>query len=202
MRFIPLDWLPALHVFLGDRVARGRRAPARDALAVALGLHGMRVGEVCRALRQDLDLLDGRLHVRTLKGGRARSLRLHSSLAGALRSWAEGRPGGSLLSTSSGRAVFPSQFQRGCRQLTLEALGESFRFHALRHTFAMQVYSATRDLLLVKRLLGHRSVSATEVYADALAEIPVELLLDLGGVEECRFPAKPTVRQLRIFDAG
>ena len=33
-----------------------------------------------------------------------------------------------------------------------------------RHFFALQVYLQQRDLLLVKNLLGHRTLAATEVY--------------------------------------
>ncbi len=41
---------------------------------------------------------------------------------------------------------------------------EKFTPHSCRHFFALQVYLQKRDLILVKELLGHRSLSATEVY--------------------------------------
>ncbi|MBI3873209.1 MAG: tyrosine-type recombinase/integrase, partial [candidate division Zixibacteria bacterium] len=37
--------------------------------------------------------------------------------------------------------------------------------HSLRHTFATRLYHKTGDLYLVQRALGHRQLTATEVYA-------------------------------------
>ena len=42
--------------------------------------------------------------------------------------------------------------------------------HATRHSYAVEVYRRTRDLRLTQRLLGHSSVTTTQVYADVLAE--------------------------------
>lgn len=40
------------------------------------------------------------------------------------------------------------------------------RFHSLRHTLAITVYEATKDIKLVQILLGHRSIKNTMVYLD------------------------------------
>ena len=42
--------------------------------------------------------------------------------------------------------------------------------HSCRHRFAMQLYERTGDVLLVRRALGHRSISSTLVYARASEE--------------------------------
>ena len=41
---------------------------------------------------------------------------------------------------------------------------EKFTPHCCRHFFALQVYLQKKDLILVKELLGHHSLNATEVY--------------------------------------
>ena len=43
--------------------------------------------------------------------------------------------------------------------------GDKRYFHCLRHTFAVKTYYLTRDIYRVKTLLGHSSVTTTEIYA-------------------------------------
>jgi integrase len=40
--------------------------------------------------------------------------------------------------------------------------------HAVRHAFAVQMWRKTRNLMLVKQLLGHEQVTTTQVYATAV----------------------------------
>ncbi|MBT4480239.1 MAG: tyrosine-type recombinase/integrase [Bacteroidetes bacterium] len=40
------------------------------------------------------------------------------------------------------------------------------RFHDLRHTAALRAYLKTRDIYAVARLLGHASVTTTQIYAN------------------------------------
>ena len=54
------------------------------------------------------------------------------------------------------------------RPLGLYELGKSA--HALRHSYAVELYRRRRDLRAVQKQLGHRSVQTTQRYADVLAE--------------------------------
>lgn len=40
------------------------------------------------------------------------------------------------------------------------------KFHALRHTFALNLYKRTRDIRLVQVALGHKSLSNTMIYVE------------------------------------
>lgn len=40
------------------------------------------------------------------------------------------------------------------------------KFHALRHTFAVEIYMKTRDMKLVQLCLGHKSILNTMIYVD------------------------------------
>lgn len=63
----------------------------------------------------------------------------------------------------------------------LHSCGVSATLHQLRHRFGTGTYQATRDLRLVQDLLGHASVTSTQIYADwnrtgaaaAVAALPV-----------------------------
>jgi len=39
-------------------------------------------------------------------------------------------------------------------------------FHCLRHTFAVKTYYQTKDIYLVSKLLGHHSVTVSEIYTE------------------------------------
>ena len=48
-------------------------------------------------------------------------------------------------------------------------------FHSLRHTYAIRKWVETRDIYIVKELLGHSSVTVTEIYTN----MPIEFLKDV-----------------------
>lgn len=79
-----------------------------------------------------------------------------------------------LLPSTRGTPVRRETFNRMARKIFDALLGAAhgLTFHSLRHTFAMRVYAESRDLFLTKQLLGHASVSTTEIYARSLAELP------------------------------
>lgn len=62
--------------------------------------------------------------------------------------------------------VFNAQF----RQAVADAEIPDFRFHDLRHTFATRMLRQTRDLKLVSKLLGHKSIETTSRYAHVLVD--------------------------------
>lgn len=49
-------------------------------------------------------------------------------------------------------------------ELVSRALPDGWTTHTLRHSFATQAYAGSRDLLAVQQLLGHSSVSTTQLY--------------------------------------
>lgn len=185
MRFIPLDRVGELERELAREIAGRLLIRRRDAIATALGLHGLRVREVSNATAADFSPALRRLHVHTIKGGVPRDVPLHPSLADALVAWrkdmglAHGK--GPLLPTRKGKPAAPTQFRRFACPLMKRLYGEPFRFHALRHTFAMRVLAQHRDVMVVKKYLGHRSLKATLVYVEALEELNEACLVNLDS---------------------
>lgn len=65
-----------------------------------------------------------------------------------------------------GRALTPDNVERLFVRLSAR-VGFRVRPHMLRHTFASEVGRATKDPAIVKELLGHASVSSSDVYLHA-----------------------------------
>jgi integrase len=199
MRFIPLDRVGLLEQALAETIgSRQRRTVRRDALAIALGLHGLRIEEVCRSQAKDFSPTARTLHVKTIKRGVPRDVPLHQSLADALLAWRQEAKlgGGPLLPTSTGQPCDTKQLWRSFNRLSKKLFGEAWKFHALRHTFAMRVLVQTEDIMLVKKLLGHRSLASTQEYLDARKELPESCLVNLDSPFAMR---SYSGAQLRLF---
>jgi len=65
-----------------------------------------------------------------------------------------------------GRALSPGSVEELFVRLSAK-VGHRARPHMLRHSFASEVALATKDPALVKELLGHASISSTDVYMHA-----------------------------------
>lgn len=131
---------------------------------------GIRLAELVNLDIDDVDL-DGK-HIRiTGKGGVPQVKFLKSSLRALLRGYLKERghlasPGVTALFVSSrGTRICCRQVaQRLAYWLGRAGIAKSITPHGLRHTFATHLYASTSDLLLVKRALGHRDISTTEIY--------------------------------------
>jgi len=146
---------------------------ARDrAMFELLYSSGLRLAELIA-----LDAHDGRLDLRqaevtvTGKGGKTRTVPVGARARDALRAWLKSR---ALLAAPQERALFVGARGRriaaGSVQARLRAwarrrgLGASVHPHMLRHSFASHVLQSSQDLRAVQEMLGHASISTTQVY--------------------------------------
>ncbi|PWF55144.1 tyrosine recombinase XerC [Massilia glaciei] len=117
-----------------------------------------------------IDLDAGEVMV-TGKGGKRRSVPVGSHALAALRAWLAVRP---APLAAAGNALFLSQ--RGSRmtprvvQLRMKTFARlagtsvDVHPHVLRHSFASHVLQSSGDLRAVQELLGHASITSTQVY--------------------------------------
>lgn len=117
---------------------------------------GARAQEVLNLRFSDLNSYDESVFIRGLKNSNDREIPLHPELFKRLHRFAEKNGPGEL---------FPITYNR------LYQIWEMYRpipkkFHALRHTFAIELYQKTKDLRLVQVALGHRNITNTMIYAD------------------------------------
>ena len=148
-------------------------ALAAATLALALELlftTGVRVGELCAIRLRDIDLAAGTIAIRG-KGNRERRVFLVDEIVTAqLKDYIRARrpavPGlESLLLTPRGTAADPNHIRRLLhRHVARLHLGRRITPHMLRHTAATELLNSGADIRLVQKLLGHASISTTEIY--------------------------------------
>lgn len=128
----------------------------RDVLIIKLGLAtGARAQELLNLTHDDLDIQNQTIYIRGLKSSDNREIPIEKQLFEALI----GLPRHETLfnCTYSWLVKVWSRYTNGLTDKS---------FKSLRHTVAINLYRKTKDLQLVKILLGHRNVFNTMVYSD------------------------------------
>ena len=142
---------------------------------------GARVGEAAALREQDVDLLSGVVKVRG-KGKKERLCPLGGPACRAVRAalrkgaefWpVEARRAGLrplFLNLKGGPLTARSIERMMKRYLATAGVGAAFSPHALRHSFATHMLDAGADLRSVQELLGHASLSTTQIYTHVSIE--------------------------------
>jgi len=155
----------------------------RDAaLLEVLYSTGARVSEVTGLVERSLDLLGGVATVRG-KGKKERLCPLGGPACKAVRAmqqaaaacWpAAGAPtdrDAPVFRNREGRGITPRSVERIMKKYLLAAgLNVALTPHALRHSFATHMLDAGADLRSVQELLGHASLSTTQIYTHVTVE--------------------------------
>ena len=141
---------------------------------------GLRVGELV-ALDLSDDPAQGEVTV-TGKGSKTRTVPVGEKARGALKAWLDIRSQvaapeeKALFVGARGRRISPSRvWHRLTAWAKRRGLAEHVHPHMLRHSFATHVLQSSQDLRAVQELLGHASISTTQVYThldfQALAKV-------------------------------
>jgi len=178
----------ALSVDAAARLLEGEEGSAADlardrAMFELLYSSGLRLAELVA-----LDVDDGRLDLRqaevtvTGKGAKTRTVPVGSRAREALKEWLDKRGGlaapgeKALFVGARGRRISPAVV--GARLAAWgrrRGLAERVHPHMLRHSFASHVLQSSQDLRAVQEMLGHASISTTQVYThldfQALAKV-------------------------------
>ena len=192
------------HIYAPEEISQLTRAAAQlspagglrpRTYATLLGLlacTGMRISEVLRLQREEVDLRQGILRITCTKFRKSRLVPLHPSAVRAVSSYARIRDGfhpvvkaphffvgstGGALAYSTVRTTF----RKICRSLGWQGQPGSRapRLHDLRHTFAVrrllhwyeQGVDVNHAITALATYLGHRKVSDTYWYLTATPEL-------------------------------
>lgn len=182
-RTLPRPASPADALALAEEAGEGARDPwigARD-LAILLLLYGsgLRVSEALSLTARMLPL--GQSLRVTGKRSKTRVVPLLSAVRDAVTAYVVACPwpitgDGSLFVGAKGGPLNPDMVRRAVRtaRATL-GLADSVTPHALRHSFATHLLAGGADLRSLQELLGHASLSSTQIYT----EVDAARLLDV-----------------------
>lgn len=129
---------------------------------------GLRIGEALGLRHEDLNQTD-RLTV-TGKGNKQRNVPLLPLVREAIDAYVAacpyvGGPKAFVFLGARGEVLNPAVAQRQMRQLRRDlSLPDSVTPHALRHSFATHLLASGADLRSLQELLGHSSLSTTQLY--------------------------------------
>ena len=174
----------------GGSVADRERAARNRAIVELLYSSGLRLGELHALNRADMDLDAGLVRV-TGKGSKQRIVPIGSEATravGEYLAFVDQGPGTTagtdrtaaqpvrrgvdpVFRTTAGRRLSRRQIQRIVGRV-LESVGGTggLSTHALRHSFATHLLDEGADLIAVRELLGHASLSTTRVYTHTSKE--------------------------------
>ena len=147
---------------------------------------GLRLNELTHLQLSDIDSARMVIRVRQGKGQKDRNVMLSPTLLELLRFyWRLERPGTWLFPSNKDaqQPVNHSVVQRACQKAGRDAgLSKPVTVRMLRHCFATHLLEAGTSIRVIQTLLGHSSVSTTQIYARVSPEAvtrtisPLELL--------------------------
>jgi len=128
---------------------------------------GLRVSEIVRLKITNIDSQRMLVHIEAAKGKKDRYVTLPSSILDDLRSYYkayhpkiylfEGQYGGQY-SIRSAQAVFKNAMQKA-------KINKTVGIHGLRHSYATHLLECGTDMTFIQKLLGHKDIKTTEIYA-------------------------------------
>ncbi|WP_462156785.1 tyrosine recombinase XerC [Pseudoalteromonas sp. GB56] len=131
---------------------------------------GLRISELVNANLADLDLRGGEIRVLG-KGNKERIVPVGSKAIAALNAWLKlriafvGADDAALFLSKRKTRISIRHVRERMREWGVkQGLSAQVHPHKLRHSFASHVLQSSGDLRAVQELLGHSSLSATQVY--------------------------------------
>jgi len=133
---------------------------------------GARVSELIGLNRMDLDFRTGLVRLRG-KGGKTRFIPAGDFATEKIRGWLEERGGDSeaVFTTLAGSRLSVRQIRNILNRAVLKS-GVNARMspHTMRHSFATHMLDHGADVRIVQELLGHVSLSTTQIYTHVTRE--------------------------------
>lgn len=131
---------------------------------------GIRVSELVNLKAADLNLDEKICWVRGGKGKKDRQVTLPKSLTQELENYIKNNVVNAYL-FSKEKPLTPRNIQKIIKKAALKAeINKKVSPHTLRHSYATHLLEQGTDIRLIQTLLGHASISTTQIYTHVSAE--------------------------------
>jgi integrase len=136
-----------------------KRVDVKDAFLFSC-YTGLRYADISNLKVSDIN--GDRLRIVQQKTKRDFNIKLHSNAIEILEKQKQGK--------NKSEKIFPkltyNAWRENVRKLCEQAgISKIITGHSARHTFGTRAYKATKDILVVSKLLDHNNVSTTQIYA-------------------------------------
>ncbi len=162
--FIPQEFIPKPTSPAEGFAAIDKRSLRRILVFELLYGSGLRISEIAKLSWEQIDLNKAQVKV-IGKGRKERSVPLTQESIRCLSEWKLSSLFSFLFAGLKGAPLTVRTLQKDCK-LFLEEMNWDGKTnpHTLRHSFATHLLENGADLLAVQKLLGHSSLSTTQVY--------------------------------------
>ena len=125
---------------------------------------GLRGSELTSLQKKDLEFNEKRIIVRNGKGGKDRVVPIPQEIKNLLKMWTNNHNKNDQVFNISNRTL-RNIIYRYAEKCNLES-----KPHKWRHSFAVHCLKNGMDLRTLQKILGHSSLSTTQIYLDVVAE--------------------------------
>jgi integrase/recombinase XerD len=168
------------------RVFAAIRSVKYKAIMATAYAAGLRISEVCALRIADIDSQRRRIHIRSGKGKKDRSVMLGESLLALLRQYYQAaRPQGEYLfpGQKPQHHISTTAVSLVLRKVVRETgLAKKVTMHTLRHCFATHLLEAGTDIRILQVLLGHSSIRTTLRYTHITDRLVQKLVSPLDMI--------------------
>lgn len=150
-----------------ERLLLATNNPKHKLLIELMLSSGLRISECITLKIQDINMKEKTIHVKSGKGDKDRITIVSQNTLNNLQRYIAERKYQSeyLFTKKSGKPLTPKLAQKIIPLLTRKAgIQKKITPHTLRHTFATLLLDSGTNLRLIQELLGHSSISTTQVY--------------------------------------
>ncbi len=148
------------------------REKTRDRLILRILYRcGLRVSELVNLKIEDVDFTEGMITIRGGKGDKDRVVPIDNHTLDLIEFYIVDADQGYMILSERGEPLSTRQVERIVKKYAKSAdIKKNVYPHMLRHSFAVHCLKAGMNLRSVQKMLGHSSLTTTQIYLDLTGE--------------------------------